>query len=116
MSLLDYWNNYPKPTTEVDVNAVDGDLVTEIGGILYLLQRGGDRNNVVCFRTSDTKVTTLQSFLMYRQYLIEKNIQYIRVEGNTRRYKFLANLELGEGYSVLQEDVKNRNIFYIKLY
>lgn len=108
------WNNYPKPSNEVDVKAEPEDYITEIGGILYLLQRTNQCNNVVCFRIRESDMTVLESFLEFRQHLMGLGIQYIRVEGNTRRYRFLAKLGL---CSVLQDtDIKNRNVFYIKLF
>ena len=112
---IEYWNQYIKPTKEVDVEAVPGDLVVEIGGILYLIQRTNDTNNIVCFRTKKTGVTVEASFRMLRQYLLAKGIVYIRVEGNTRRYGWLAKVDVCDGYNVLKEDRTDRNVFYIKL-
>lgn len=116
MTDIEYWNNLSKPK-EVDVVAEKDDLVVEIGGILYLLQINNGFNNVVCFRLKKSKMTILQSFLEYRKWLIIKGVEYIRVEGNKKRYWFLARLNPGAGYNVVQ-DIKEceRNVFYIKLY
>lgn len=116
MTDIEYWNSLPKPV-EVNVVADKNDLVTEIGGILYLLQVNNGFNNVVCFRLRKSKMTTLQSFLKYRKWLISKGTRYIRVEGNKRRYKFLSRLNLGDGYKIFQDmDESERNVFYIRLY
>lgn len=116
MTDIEYWNSLPKPK-EADVVAERDDLVVEIGGILYLLQINHGFNNVVCFRLKKSKMTTLQSFLEYRKWLISKGVEYIRVEGNKKRYWFLARQNPGVGYNVVQ-DIKEceRNVFYIKLY
>ena len=116
MTDIEYWNSLSKPK-EADVVAERDDLVVEIGGILYLLQINQGFNNVVCFRVKKSKMTTLQSFLEYRKWLISKGVEYIRVEGNKKRYWFLARLNPGVGYNVVQ-DIKERerNVFYIKLY
>ena len=116
MADIEYWNSLSKPK-EADVVAERDDLVVEIGGILYLLQINHGFNNVVCFRVKESKMTTLQSFLEYRKWLISKGVEYIRVEGNKKRYRFLARLNPGVGYNVVQ-DIKEceRNVFYIKLY
>ena len=116
MTDIEYWNSLSKPK-EADVVAERDDLVVEIGGILYLLQINQGFNNVVCFRLKKSKMTTLQSFLEYRKWLISKGVEYIRVEGNKKRYWFLARLNPGVGYNVVQ-DIKEceRNVFYIKLY
>ena len=114
---IEYWNSLVKPCKEVDVTAEKGDLVIEIGGIVYLLQRKNDMNNVVCFRHKKTKMSTLKSFYAYRQWLVSRCIQYIRVEGNTKRYKFLTKLNPCSEYSVIQDtEEKDRNIFYLKLF
>lgn len=116
MTDIEYWNSLSKPK-EADVVAKRGDLVVEIGGILYLLQISNGFNNVVCFRLKKSKMTTLQSFLEYRKWLISKGVEYIRVEGNKRRYQFLARLNPGAGYNVIQDTKEcERNVFYIKLY
>lgn len=116
MTDIEYWNNLPKPK-EADVVADKNDIVVEIGGILYLLQINNDFNNVVCFRIKESNMTTLQSFLEFRKYLIFKGIRYIRVEGNKKRYWFLTRLNLGKGYDIIRDTKEtDRNIFYIKLY
>lgn len=116
MTDIEYWNNLPKPK-EADVVADENDIVVEIGGILYLLQLNNDFNNVVCFRIKKSNMTTLQSFLEYRKWLISKGIRYIRVEGNKKRYWFLTRLNLGKGYDIIRDSKEtDRNIFYIKLY
>lgn len=116
MTDIGYWNNLPKPK-EADVVAERDDLVVEIGGILYLLQINHGFNNVVCFRLKKSKMTTLQSFLEYRKWLISKGVEYIRVEGNKKRYWFLARQSPGVGYNVIQDKrERERNVFYIKLY
>lgn len=112
---IEYWNQYVKPSKEVDVEAVPGDIVIEIGGILFLVQRTNDANNIVCFRTKETNVTLEASFRMLRQYLLAQNIIYIRVEGNKHRYNWLSKVDVCEGFNVLKEDRDDRNVFYIKL-
>lgn len=116
MTDIEYWNSLPKPK-EADVVADKNDIVVEIGGILYLLQLNNDFNNVVCFRIKESNMTTLQSFLEFRKYIIFKGIRYIRVEGNKKRYWFLTRLKLGKGYDIIRDSKEtDRNIFYIKLY
>lgn len=115
MADIEYWNSLSKPK-EADVVAERDDLVVEIGGILYLLQINHGFNNVVCFRVKESKMTTLQSFLEYRKWLISKGVEYIRVEGNKKRYWFLARQNPGVGYNVIQDKrERERNVFYIKL-
>lgn len=116
MTEIEYWNSLSKPE-EVDVTAEEGDLVVEIGGIVYLLQTQNGFNNVVCFRLKKSNMTALRSFIEYRKWLVLKGIEYIRVEGNTKRYNFLSKLKPDTGYSVIQDkEINDRNIFYIKLY
>ena len=44
---IDDWNNFPKEK-EVNYDAENGDIVLEISGVLFLLQRINDMNNVIC--------------------------------------------------------------------
>lgn len=116
MENISTWNNYYSNSPEIQVKAVPGDIVINIGGILYLVQTTNDYNNVVAVRTHQSKLTTLQSFLMLREYLIGKGIQFIRVEGNKKRYFFLTKLKGLQGYNCIQDcSCKERNVFYIKL-
>lgn len=113
---IDFWNNYEKPNDEVTAIAIPGDLVVEIGGVLYLVQRKNEMNNIVCFRIEESDMSILTSFIILRKWLIAQNIIYIRVEGTTKRYNFLKRLNVAAGYDVIQDLSKtDRNLFYIKL-
>lgn len=111
---IDFWNSYEKPSHNVDTRAIPGDYVLEIGGLLYLIQRKNEANNIVCFRIEKSDMTVLTSFLILRKWLIAQNILYIRVEGTKKRYNFLKKLNL-DGFNVRQADVEDKNVFYIKL-
>ena len=118
-----YWNKIKNKPAECDCEASPEDIVYYDGGILYLVQKKNDSNNVVCFRLKNCKTTVKQSFYHFRRFCVNHHIQYIRVEGNQRRYFFLKMFEKGlkgQGYSVVQDlkarEEKKRNIFYIKLY
>lgn len=111
---IEYWNNYKKPSHNVEAKAIPGDYVLEIGGLLYLVQRKNEANNIVCFRIEESDMTVLTSFLILRKWLIAQNILYIRVEGTKNRYNFLKKLDL-DGFNVRQADVEDKNVFYIKL-
>lgn len=112
------WNDFYTTDPEVQVKAIPGDLVINIGGLLYLVQRENDCNNIFCVRTHESNITLLQSFCMFREWLLGNSIQYIRVEGNPRRYWFLSKLKFNKGYNCVQSfgEVPGRNVFYIKLY
>ena len=115
---ITYWNRLKKPNEEVNCKAVKGDMVFEIGGIIYLVQRKNDCNNIVCFRYRKSAMTLLQSFLLCRHRLIDCGIQYVRVEGNISRYLFLEKLqkETGQGSGIVREQNNERNVYYIRLY
>lgn len=116
-----YWNKLEKPS-ECDTEAIPDDLVYYDGGIIYLVQTKSGINNVICFRRKKTKTTIKQSFYHFRRFCIYHNIQYIRVEGNRKRYFFLKMFEKGlapQGYNVRKAEdesyQRQRNVFYIKL-
>lgn len=107
------WNQIVKDN-ETDVEAVDGDIVEFIGGYAFLLQRKCDINNIVVYKTADYGVTCLQAFKMFRDYIKSLGITHIRIEGNTRRYGFLAK---AFPYDSILKDLnrKDRNIYYVRL-
>lgn len=114
-----YWNNVQKLNEETTVEAIPGDYVFQFGGVVFLLQRKGDCNNVVCQRVEQSKQSLLVSILCFRLALIDCGVQFIRVEGNLKRYKFLkvVSKRIGGGCNVIQDTERtDRNIFYIKLY
>lgn len=121
MKDFQFWNKTDKPA-ECEAIAEPNDLIYYDGGILYLVQTKDEFNNVVCFRMKKTKTTVKQSFYHFRRFCIKNKIQFIRVEGNPRRYLFLKMFEKGlsnQGYNVRkaadESFTLNRNVFYIKL-
>lgn len=115
--MIDTWNLTIK-NWETEVKAVKGDLVINIGGVLFLVQRKNGYNNVVCFRVKETNVSIQKAFVQFGHYIMNKGIQYIRVEGNTKRYFFLSKLNVyfPKGFNCIRVDEnENRNVFYIKL-
>ena len=113
---IDDWNNFPKEK-EVNYDAENGDIVLEIYGVLFLIQRINDMNNVICFRVEKSNKTLLQALHRLRDYLTFKNIQFLRVEGSLSRYFFLAKIKGLKNYNVIQDrSITNRNVFYVRLY
>ena len=114
-----YWNNIQKLNEETTVEAFPEDYVFQFDGVVFLLQRKGDCNNVVCQRVEQSKQSLLTAILRLRLALIDCGVQFIRVEGNLKRYKFLkvVSKRIGDGCNVIQDTKRtDRNIFYIKLF
>ena len=65
---------------EVTVIAEEDDLVFEIGGILFLVQSKNGFNNIICNRITKSKMTFQEVIKVFRQVMIDQQIQYIRVE------------------------------------
>lgn len=105
---------------EVDICANEDDLVFEIGGIFFLIQRENNWNNVVCKRIVKSKTTFQEVVNDFQKVMKECNIEAIRVEGNKRRYGFLTKMlprlfgpEVG---IVKSNESTERNIYYIKCF
>ena len=112
---VDVWNKYVNKNNE-EINAVakSGDIVIKHNGLLFLLQRENDCNNVIIFRkdkdSTDTRLSILQILLtIYKDY----NIHYIRVEGKNNKYNFFYRTF--NDYFVKDFDIKDRDVFYINL-
>lgn len=114
---IDDWNVINKES-EVNYEAESGDIVLSIYGVLFLIQRKNDFNNIICFRFADSNRTFLRSLFLLREYLEINNIQYVRVEGDLSRYFFLSKIKnVNPNYNVIQDkSIKNRNVFYVQLY
>lgn len=118
MSEIDLWNLTVK-NWETETKAVKGDLVINIGGVLFLLQRKNNYNNVICYRVKETEISIQKAFIQFGQWIISKGVKYIRVEGNARRYFFLSKLNVyfPKGFDCVKVDeTEGRNVFYIRLY
>lgn len=122
MLTYNYWNSLRKVSEEVNCIAGPEDYVFQFGGIVFLLQRKNECNNIVCQRVEPSDQSVLTSILQLRLSLIDCGVQFIRVEGNLKRYLFLQKLgkRIGGGCNVILDTQttkkKKRNIFYIKLF
>jgi len=121
---IEEWNAIEKDE-ETDVIAIDGDLVTEIDGVAFLIQRKNNWNNVVCIRTAPSKTNILQTFEKFRSFCEHNEIQYFRVEGISHTYKMLylvsrLGQKSGADCNVIfhkQESAEyDRHIYYVKAY
>ena len=114
------WNTLVKANYETDIEAFEDDLVFEASGIMFLVQRKNGVNNVVAQRLVHKPGTFMQAIIEFRKVMIENTIQFIRVEGNLRRYKFLNKMlpELFGNEVDIVKDLSNkdRNVYYIKCY
>ena len=116
-----YWNSLQKDK-ETDAEAIDGDIVVLIEGIAFLIQTKGEGNNVICIRVEKGKENLVRIFEAFRAFCAEKKVQYIRVEGNPRRYNmlFLVLRLSPDGVDVRKHHAESeelqRNVFYVKTY
>lgn len=113
------WNLQLDDNTETNIIAEEDDLIFEIGGIFFLVQRKNKYNNIVCKRICSSKMTFKEVIKDFKKVMEDNGLQYIRVEGSTKRYKFLFKMlpELFDDVNILQDkDITERNVFYIKCY
>ena len=118
---IDDWNAIEKDE-ETNSIAIDGDLVTEIDGVAFLVQREGEQNNIVCKRIKKSTRPIIQTFETFRAFLQENKIQFIRIEGISHKYRMLelmrktapedANYVLHKSQS---EETKHQ-VYYVKTY
>lgn len=117
------WNDLPKPTDEVDLQAKPYEPQFFYGGFAWLLQFPSC--NVVCLRYKPTKTTFKKSLQAFLRFLKKQQIQYIRVEGSPGRYNFLQRSDFfpklkHNGLNVVRHQRESaelgRDVFYIKVY
>ena len=118
---IEEWNAIPKDE-ETDVIAIDGDLVTEIDGVAFLIQRKGNGNNVVCKRVSPSTTSIVRTFRTFCLWCKENNVQYIRVEGATHKYRMLELVKRicdeGANYVLHKQQTQEtgHTVYYVKTY
>lgn len=109
---LKIWDTLERDGETGSYQPMDDDSFVRIGGYLFAVQQGG---NVIMKRCGESRFTLYEVFKAFRIWLKTKGIQYIRVEGNERRYNFLK--KMFPQNSILKDfDEKKRNVFYIKVF
>jgi hypothetical protein len=109
---LKIWDTLERDGETRDYQPKDDDIFVKIGGYLFAVQKSG---NVIMKKCGESRFTLYEVFRAFRIWLKTKRIQYIRVEGNERRYNFLK--KMFPQNSILKDfDEKNRNVFYIKVF
>ena len=108
------WNRIEKPEN-VNVVALEGDILEKIDGVLFLLQTQNDYNNVVAYRIEKSSESIIKTFLEYCLLLYnEHNIKYIRVEGDKNKYAFIKRF-FNSTQAIKDKTVKNRDVYYCNL-
>ncbi len=118
---IEEWNAITKDT-ETQADAEEGDLCTVIDGVAFLIQRRNDFNNVVCKRIEENKTPITKTFVTFRAFCVEHQIQYLRIEGISHKYKMLKLClrECPECVNVVQHlkqsEETGHTIWYVKTY
>jgi hypothetical protein len=108
------WNTLEKHEN-VNVEAIPGDIVLKLDGVLFLLQTQNDYNNVVAYRVEKSSESIIKTFLEYCLLLYnEHNIKYIRVEGDKNKYAFIKRF-FKRTQAIKDKSVKNRDVYYCNL-
>lgn len=108
------WNNIAKPYN-VNVAAEPGDIVESVNGVLYLLQTKNGYNNIVAYRTEPSDKNIIWTLFEYCILMHDKHhIDYVRVEGDKGKYKFLERFFNKKS---VRKDTreKERDVYYCSL-
>lgn len=112
---IDKWNNVSKDNESDDI-AVDNDIIVEIDDVLFLCQRTNNYNNIICIALNEDR-TIKHIRAMFKFIIMLKsfyNIEFIRIEGNQKRYKFLE--KIFEKTEVIRDTtILDRNVYYCRL-
>ena len=119
---IEEWNAIQKDEA-TDTPAIEGDLCTEIDGIVFLVQRKNNFNNIICKRIKEPTQSLLKTFNTFRQWLEENHLQYIRIEGiGKHTYRILTFMQKyapktsGINYAKEESAEYKRHIWYVKTY
>lgn len=83
MTVKDF-NEMQKPSS-CDVVAKDTDLIFEISGYVFLVQRTKDFNNVIMFYSEKPTVSVIKALGAFREYCILHDVIYLRLEMSKER-------------------------------
>lgn len=113
-SSIEYWNSLKKPEN-VSVVAEEGDIVEVVNGVAFLLQTISGYNNIVAYRVEKSDKHIVWTLLEFCKILYSKyHIEYVRVEGDKGKYKFLERLFTRKAV-VKDKDIKERGVYYCNL-
>ena len=107
------WNGMNRPD-ECKTEALEGDILECIDGMFFLCERTNGYNNILAFAIDGTStIRHVKAMLKFVITLWEDyGIKFIRVEGTTKRYRFLDRFY---PYAVKDKNIKERNVYYCKL-
>lgn len=113
-SSIEYWNSLEKPEN-VSVAAEEGDIVEIVNGVAFLLQTTGEYNNIVAYRVEKSDKSIVWTLFEFCKILYSKyHIEYVRVEGDKGKYRFLERLFTKKAV-VKDKSVKERDVYYCNL-
>lgn len=108
------WNELQKPS-EIDIEAIDGDIIEVIDNTIFLCQRKNNYNNICCLSLSKPSTSTVRAMFKFCIVLYENyGVEFVRVEGNLKRYRFLERLFSQE--EVIKDlTIQSRNVYYCNI-
>lgn len=113
-SSVEYWNSLEKPEN-VSVVAEEEDIVEVVNGVAFLLQTTDGYNNIVAYRVEKSDKSIIWTLLEFCKTLYSKyHIEYVRVEGDKGKYKFLERL-FTRKVVVKDKSIKDRDVYYCNL-
>lgn len=111
------WNNLDKPD-ECNEIAQQNDIVEYIDGVYFLCQRANNFNNIICLSPSSQSSSSINHILAMFKFCVRLykyyNIIYIRIEGNTKRYRFLEKI-FPKDMVIKDESITDRNVYYCNI-
>lgn len=111
------WNELQHDDWETQVEAKDDDIVVQIGNVMFLVERTNDANNVISqsLDINTLSIKNVRAMFQLCIYLWDVcGIEYIRVEGNPKRYRFLERMFPRE-VVIKDDDYDTRNVYYCNL-
>lgn len=111
---IQIWNSLEKPDN-INEEAVEGDILEKIDGVLFLLQTTNGYNNVIAYRVEPLKKLIIRTFLEYCMMIYDRyGIEFIRVEGDKGKYAFLKRIFKSKEV-VKDKSIKSRDVYYCNL-
>ena len=108
------WNSKEKDNETCGYVPNENDLFYLIGNYLFAVETKNGINNIIMKKVFDNCDMSLREVIYsFKDALQNDDVQYIRIEGNTKRYMFLTKM-----FDTLYKDpeITDRNVFYGKVF
>lgn len=111
---VNIWENLETDSETCGYVPDENDLFFIIGDYIFAVETKNGINNIIMKKVfSNCNMSLREVIYAFKDALQNEDVQFVRIEGNTRRYMFLTKM-----FDTLYKDpeITDRNVFYGKVF